>query len=262
MERAFHTILQTREGGVLTVTLNRPDRRNAIGPAMVNELLYALEDAHRDDEVRVIVLTGAGKAFCAGGDFGQMSSGGVEGERELPPKGDYHDLLLAMLRTEKPIVARVNGHALGGGLGVVAACTFAVASTAASLGTPEVKVGLFPFMIMAVLERVMTRRRLIEMMVLGERMTAEAAMEAGLVNMAVTPEELDGAVSRYVEGVLRASPSTLRLGLRAVRDGEQMELEPRLEMLAGRLVECLATEDAQEGLMAFLQKREPVWKGR
>ena len=261
-QRKYHTLLVSADGGILTLTFNRPERRNAIGPLMVNELLYALEDAQASDDVRAIVLTGAGHAFCAGGDFGQMSGSGVEGAHELPPKGDYHDLLLAMVACEKPIIARVNGHALGGGVGIVAACTFAVASDQAKLGTPEIKVGLFPFMIMTVLERVMTRRRLVEMMVFGQKFTGPAAVEAGLVNKVVAPEELDAAVAEYTGGVLAASPSTLRLGLRAMHDTEGLDMPERLKILSGRLVECLSTEDAQEGLMAFFQKRDPVWKGR
>ncbi len=261
-ERKYHTLLVAEERGIVTLTFNRPERRNAIGPLMANELLYALEDAQESDDVRAIVLTGAGKAFCAGGDFGQMSGGGVEGEQELPSKGDYHHLLLALVGCEKPIIAKVNGHALGGGIGIVAACTFAVASDEAKLGTPEIKVGLFPFMILAVLERIMTRRRLIEMMVFGEKLTGQAAVEAGLVNKVVPLEELDAAVAHYTDGVLAASPSTLKLGLRAMRDTEGLPLPKKLEKLSGRLLECLATEDAQEGLMAFFQKRDPVWKGR
>src|SRR5690606_23087994 len=121
--------------GALWITLNRPDKRNAIGPQMVNELLWALSDAGQDASVRSIVLTGAGNAFCAGGDFSQMT-GGADAS-ELPPKGDYKDLLLALWRPEKPVISRVNGHAMGGGLGIVAASTFAIASTDAKLGTPE-----------------------------------------------------------------------------------------------------------------------------
>ena len=139
-------------GPRLTLTLHYPERRNAIGPQMVGELLLALELAATDASVRVIVITGDGKSFCAGGDFAQMSGGAGGGEaREV--HGDYSELLLRMWRTEKPIVARVNGHALGGGLGIVAASTLAVAADTALLGTPEVEVGLFPMMIMAVLAR-------------------------------------------------------------------------------------------------------------
>ena len=259
-QRTYETILVTLGDGVATVTLNRPERRNAIGPAMVNELLYALEDAHRAESVRSIVITGAGQAFSAGGDFSHMSGG--SDAPKLPPKGDYKDLLLALWRTTKPVIARVNGHALGGGLGLVAASTFAVASTDAKLGTPEINVGLFPFMILAVLERVMSRRRLVEMLLSGGRLTAEEAAAAGLVNRAVKPSELDDAVAGYTRMVGSKSPLTVRLGLEALRDSDELSLDEKLPLLSDRLIQCLGTEDAREGLTAFFQKREPQWTGR
>jgi enoyl-CoA hydratase/carnithine racemase len=248
------------DAGCLTLTLNRPEKRNAIGSQMVNELLWALADAHADEAVRSIVLTGAGKTFCAGGDFAQMTGG--ESADQLPLKGDYKDLLLALWRTTKPVIARVNGHALGGGLGLVAASTFAVASTDAQLGTPEINVGLFPFMIMAVLGRVMPRRRLVEMMLSGERLSAEQAAAVGLLNKAVPPGELDAEVRRIATQIAAKSPSTIRLGLEALRDTEELSIDDKLPMLSARLGACLATDDAREGLMAFLEKREPKWSGR
>jgi enoyl-CoA hydratase/carnithine racemase len=259
-DRTYQTLLVEARGPVAWVTLNRPERRNAIGTAMVNELLYVLEDVDQDDTLRCTVLTGAGRAFCAGGDFSQMTSG--SSDEALPPKGDYQALLLAMWRTEKPIVARVNGHAMGGGLGLVAASTFAVASREAKLGTPEVNVGLFPFMILAVLERLMGRRRLVKMLTLGERLTADEAALAGLVNDAVDDGALDDAVAALTGAICDKSPMTLRLGLRAMADVDAMTLEEKLPVLGQRLVECLGTEDAREGLAAFLQKRRPDWKGR
>lgn len=258
--RPYRTIQVACHAGVATLTLNRPDRRNAIGPQMVSELLYALEDAGDDDDVLCIVLTGAGKAFCAGGDFSQMTGGSEDGE--LPLKGDYRDLLLALWRTSKPVVARVNGHAMGGGLGLVAASTFAIASTEAKLGTPEIDVGLFPFMILAVLERVMGRRALVEMMLFGERLSAEQAEQAGLINRAVAPEALDGAVRAVTDRIASKSPSTIRLGLQAMADTEELTLERKLPILSERLGQCLATDDAREGLTAFLEKRPPKWTGK
>jgi enoyl-CoA hydratase/carnithine racemase len=261
MGRVYAKIRVARSGGVETITLNAPERRNAIGPQMTNELLWALDDAGGAEDVRVVVVTGAGKAFCAGGDFQQMTGAGPEGEA-LPHKGDYADLLLAATRFEKPIVAKVNGHALGGGLGIVAACTFAIASSEAQLGTPEIQVGLFPMMIMAVLARLVPRRRLLKMMLLGEKLGAEEAARLGLVSEAVPPGELDAAVEKLVAALLEKSPMTMRLGLRAFSAQDDMDLAAALPMLRERLAECLGTEDAREGLTAFLEKRAPKWTGR
>ena len=258
--RPYAKIRVARSGGVETVTLNVPERRNAIGPQMTNELLWALDDASRADDVRAVVLTGAGKAFCAGGDFQQMTAG-ADGEA-LAPKGDYADLLLAMTRFEKPIVAKVNGHAMGGGLGLVAASTFALAGSDAQLGTPEIEVGLFPMMIMAVLARLVPRRRLLQMMLLGEKLSAEEGVRLGLLNESAAAPELDAKVDGLVQALVAKSPMTLKLGLRAFAAQDDLDLATALPMLRGRLAECLSTEDAREGLTAFLEKRAPVWSGR
>ena len=258
IERAYSRIHAAAAGGVVTLTLHNPARRNAIGPGMVNDLLHALDDAAADDEARVVVITGAGAVFCTGGDFAQMA-GTAEA---LPHKGDYADLLLAMTRSPKPIVARVNGHALGGGLGLVAAAHFAVAARGAKLGTPEIDVGLFPMMIMAVLQRVMTRRKLLEMMLFGERLDADEAAAAGLVNRAVDPAELDGAVQQITGVLLSKSPVTVRLGLSAFAAQDDLDLETALPLLRERLAGCLATDDAREGVAAFLEKRRPHWSGK
>jgi enoyl-CoA hydratase/carnithine racemase len=163
---------------------------------------------------------------------------------------------------KKPLVARVNGHALGGGLGLVAASHFAVAARGAKLGTPEVNVGLFPMMIMAVLQRVVQRRRLLEMMLLGELLSADQAAGMGLVSRAVDPAELDAAVEQITDALLTKSPSTLRLGLDAFAAQDDLDLEEALPLLRERLAGCLATDDAREGLMAFLEKRRPNWTGK
>lgn len=259
MQRPFSKIRIQDDKGIRIVTLFNPERRNAIGPQMISELLYALEDAHADAGVRVLVLTGEGTAFCAGGDFGQMSGG--DGE-QLPPKGDYADLLLAMVRAEKPIIARVNGHAMGGGLGLVAASTFAIAETNAKLGTPEVDVGLFPMMIMAVLARLVPRRALLDMMLLGKKLTAVEAQALGIVNAVHPAADLDAAVTRIADALAAKSPSTLAHGLRAFAKQDDMALADALPWLRDRLADVLGTEDAKEGLSAFLEKRAPVWKGK
>ena len=258
--REYGKIKVARDAGVETITLSYPERRNAIGPRMSNELLWALEDARAAADVHAIVLTGEGKSFCSGGDFAEMTSGAAEST--LAHKGDYADLLLALAKSEKPVVARVNGHAMGGGLGLVAASTFAVASTEAKLGTPEIDVGLFPMMIMAVLARHVPRRRLLEMMVFGEKLDAEEAARLGLVSRAVPPAELDAAVKRMTDTIGSKSPSTVRLGLRAFAAQDDLDLEAALPLLRARLAEVLSTDDAREGLMAFLEKRPPRWSGK
>lgn len=258
--RSFAMLDVAREGGVLRVTLKNPARKNAIGPVMVNELLWALADAAEDSAVRSVVLTGADDAFCAGGDFAQMT--GNAGVSELPSRGDYADLLLAMVRSPKPIVARVNGHAMGGGLGLVAASHFAVAVRGAKLGTPEINVGLFPMMIMAVLARVIPRRRLLEMMLLGERLEADEAASIGLVGRAVDASDLDASVARITDVVAAKSPVAIRLGLEAFAAQDDLDLATALPLLRERLAGVLATDDAREGLMAFLEKRSPQWTGK
>ncbi len=260
MSRSFSKI-RVAEGTVTRVTLYNPERRNAIGPQMTNELLWALDDAAKSDAVRVVVITGEGKAFCAGGDFAQMT-GGASDAVELPHKGDYADLLLAMVRYEKPIVSRVNGAAMGGGLGIVAASHFAIAQTDAKLGTPEVDVGLFPFMIAAVLARLVPRRALLEMMLRGQKLEAAEAQRLGIVSRVVSPESLDTEVDSLCADLASRSPTATRLGLRAFAAQDDLALDAALPMLRDKLAEALGTEDAREGLTAFLQKRKPEWTGR
>ncbi|HEX3769243.1 MAG TPA: enoyl-CoA hydratase-related protein [Polyangiaceae bacterium] len=255
--RAYERVRVAAGEGIATITLANPQRRNALGPQMISELLWALEDARADEAVRAIVLTGEGKAFCAGGDFTSAPDASA-----LPSKGDFVDLLLALYRSDKPVVARVNGDAMGGGLGLVAASTLAVAASTARLGTPEIDLGLFPMMIMAVLARHVPRRRLTEMMLLGQRFDAAEAARLGLVNRAVAPEALDAEVAAITSALAGKSASTVRLGLRAFAAQDDLELERALPFLRDRLAEVLATEDAREGLMAFVEKRAPAWKGR
>jgi enoyl-CoA hydratase/carnithine racemase len=260
VSHAYSTLLISDAGQARTITLNNPARKNAIGPVMVNELLWALSEAAEEASVRSVVITGAGDAFCAGGDFGQMTGGA--GAAELPPKGDYADLLLALVNSTKPVVARVNGHAMGGGLGLVAASHFAIGVRGAKLGTPEINVGLFPMMIMAVLQRVMPRRRLVSMMLLGERMEADEAAACGLLGKAVDAADLDASVKQVTDAIASKSPVATRLGLEALAAQDDLDLETALPLLRDRLAGVLATDDAREGLMAFLEKRQPKWAGR
>lgn len=258
--RAYEAICVETRDGVCTVTLNIPARKNPLGPLMVNELLWALDDAKEDADVRAIVLTGAGNAFSAGGDLKQL--GGDGAENRLAPKGDYVDLLLRFRSLGKATVARVPGYAMGGGLGLVACCDFAVACESAQLGTPEIRRGLFPMMIMAVLQRVVPRRQLMNMMLLGERMTAAQALEVGLLSHVVPDEELDDKVLELATQLAKQSPTAMRMGLAAFHHQADLTLDEALPHLRDQLFAILGTEDAREGLSAFFQKREAVWTGK
>jgi len=258
--RTYRTILLASSAGVATITMNKPERKNPLGPEMVNELCWALSDARDDESVRVVVLTGAGKAFSAGGDLKQMGSDG-EGE-VLPPKGEYSDLLLMLTQLGKPTVARIPGVAMGGGLGMVSACDFAIAADTAVFGTPEIKRGLFPMMIMAVLRRVVSRRKLLEMMLLGEKIDAASAERLELVTRVVPEVDLDRAVEELTAKLAAQSPTAMRLGLAAWNAQADLDLATALPVLQARLYEILGTDDAREGLMAFAEKREPKWTGR
>jgi enoyl-CoA hydratase/carnithine racemase len=260
VDRTFRTVrVETREH-VRTITLHRPERKNAIGPEMANELIWALDDARDDPQVRVIVLAGAGTAFCAGGDLGGMSEGAPESR--LDARGDFSDLLLRFPTLGKPTVARVHGPAMGGGVGLVASCTFAVGAESATLGTPEIKRGLFPFMILAPLARVVPRRKLLELLLLGEKLTAREALAVGLLSHVVPDAELDVAVSDLAARLAAQSPTAMRMGLLAFHAHAEQDMATALPRLRDELYAILGTEDAREGLAAFLQKRQPRWTGR
>jgi enoyl-CoA hydratase/carnithine racemase len=258
MPRTFRTLLYTVDAHVATITMNRPERKNAIGPEMANELVWALDDARDDVGVRVVVLTGAGDAFSAGGDLGGMSSGGGE---SLATKGDFADLLTRLTSMGKPIIARVPGPAMGGGCGIVASCTFAVAKESAVLGTPEIKRGLFPFMILAPLSRVVRRRELLELLLLGEKISAKRALELGILSHVVPDAELDTAVAALAKKLAAQSPTAMRMGLRAFHTYAEVPMTEAIPKLREELAAILGTADAREGLTAFLEKREPHWTG-
>lgn len=260
--RGWRTIRLDVAGPVATITMNKPERKNPLGPEMVNELAIALDDARDDAAVRAIVITGAGAAFSAGGDLKQ-TSGGADGAGEpLPHRGDYVDLLMRFTALGKPTIARIPGVAMGGGLGIVASCDFAIACESAVLGTPEIQRGLFPMMIMAVLRRVVSRRRLMEMMLLGEKLSARDAERIELVSKVVPDAELDAAVATLAGKLAAQSPTAMRMGLAAFHAQADRDLAASLPMLRDQLVAILGTEDAREGLMAFLEKRAPTWTGR
>ncbi len=244
-----------------TVTIDDPDRRNALTNDAMAEMDRALVEACSDPDVRVIVITGAGdRVFSAGGDLsGGFVDAPLAGHGE---RGALADLIRRMRRCPKPVVARVNGHALGGGLGVVAGCDMAIASRHAVFGTPEIAVGLWPMMITAVLRPLVPRRPLLEMMMLGRRFGAGEATDLGIINRVVEQEELDAAIDEVVASLASQSPAALGLGKAAFYAVEDMDLDTALDHLHVGLTAISTTEDAAEGVKAFLEKRDPNWRGR
>ncbi len=255
-------ILTACAGGVRTLTLNRPDRRNALSPELIEALLAALAEARDDPETRVVVLTGAGgKAFCAGGDLGsQLGGGGFVATHE--GRGRFADLVEALLALGKPTIARVDGACMGGGLGLMLACDLAIASTTATFGTPEIKVGLFPMMIMTLIFRNMGRKAAMEMMLTGDKLSAAEARELGLLNRVVEPAELDQAVAELAGKVAAYSPAVLKLGRDAVYATMDMPLKDALRYLHSQLSLNTLLEDCAIGVKAFLTRTKPVWRGR
>ncbi|MDP8959452.1 MAG: enoyl-CoA hydratase-related protein [Actinomycetota bacterium] len=244
-----------------TLTIDDPVRSNPLSIEDMEALREGFRQAVGDPEVRVIVLTGAGeRAFSAGGD---LKAGFVdEPAAGHAGRGALADLFRAMRRGGKPTVARVNGHALAGGFGLAAACDVVVAVKEARFGTPEVNVGLWPMMITAVLQRCMPHKAALELMMTGRLITAHEARDLGLVTKVVPAQELDAAVDEVVETLAAKSAVTLRLGRDTFYRVQDLDFDEALDVLQAGLTEVAMTEDAEEGVRAFLEKRPPQWRGR
>jgi enoyl-CoA hydratase/carnithine racemase len=248
--------------GVATVTLNNPEKRNMLSAQMLTELVAAMRRARDAEEVRAVVLTGAGeKVFCAGADLG-----GFAADVPLVQKHFGSDLFLEffrlMPRLGKPSLCAVNGHVLAGGMGLALSCDLVIAKQGASFGTPEINVGAFPYMIMAIIYRNVPRKKVNEMMLLGERLSAEQAVEFGLANRVVPVAEFDAAVADWAAKLASKSPVLMRIGHDAMYRQQDMAVDDALDYLRSQLSLTFSTEDIVEGVSAFFEKREPEWKGR
>ncbi len=248
--------------GVATVTLNNPEKRNMLSGQMLAELVDAMKRARDDGDARAVVLTGAGdKVFCAGADLG-----GFAADVPLVAKHFATDLFLEffrlMPRLGKPSLCAANGHVLAGGMGLALSCDLLIAKEGATFGTPEINVGAFPYMIMAIIYRNVPRKKVNEMMLLGERLSAEQAVEYGLANRVVPAAEFDAAVAEWATKLASKSPVLMRLGHDAMYRQQDMAVDDALEYLRSQLSLTFSTEDIVEGVSAFFEKREPQWKGR
>ncbi len=249
--------------GVATITLDQPDTRNALSHELLEELIGAFEEARDDDAVRCAVLTSShDRVFSSGANLG-----GFAADVPLVRKHfDFTPLLPRLFELvagfPKPTLCAANGHVLAGALGIALACDLVVAREDAQFGTPEIDVGAFPFMIMALIYRNVPRKRTNELLLLGERLSAHEAREAGIVNRVVAAEDFDAAVADWAAKLASKSPAIMRLGKEAMFRQQDMALADALEYLRAQLALALSTEDIVEGVTAFFEKREPRWKGR
>jgi enoyl-CoA hydratase/carnithine racemase len=258
----YEQLLYEESDGVATVTLNRPEQRNALSTQLLEELVDAMRRVRDSEQVRAVVLTGAGeKVFCAGADLGGFGS-----DAALIEKHFSSDLFLEffriMPRLGKPSLCAANGHVLAGGMGLALSCDLLIAKEGITFSTPEINVGAFPYMIMAVIYRNVPRKKVNEMMLLGERIDAEQAVEFGLANKVVPAADFEAAVEGWARKLASKSPVLMRLGHDAMYRQQDMALDDALEFLRSQLSLTFSTEDILEGTSAFFEKREPQWKGR
>jgi len=257
----YENILYEVDGGIATITLNQPDKRNALSYPMLDDLVKAFDTARTDDDVKVVVLTGAGKVFSAGGDISGFAAD-VPLAHKHYASTRFLQVFRAIAELGKPTICKANGHVVAGGLGIALACDLVVSSDEAKFSTPEINIGLFPFMIMAIIYRNVPRKKANEMLLLGERLTADEALEYGLINRVVPHGELDAFVYDWAGRLAAKAPVVMRLGHDSMVNQQDLPYFSALEYLHTQLTVTLGTEDAVEGAMAFFEKREPQWKGR
>ena len=250
------------ESGVATITLDEPDNRNALTDALLGELVEALKAARDDEAVRCVVLTSSHETmFSSGGDLQAFGSDAPLVHKHLGNER-FPEVFRLLGQLGKPSLCAANGHVLAGSLGLALACDLIVAKEGATFGTPEINVGVFPFMILALIGRSVPRKKATEMLLLGERFDAHEAAAMGLVNIVVAEEDFDEAVRDWAERLASKSPLLMGLGKDALYRQQDMAFDDALEYLRAQLTIALATEDAHEGVRAFFDKRDPHWTGR
>jgi enoyl-CoA hydratase len=259
----YETILyDVRDDGVATVTLNTPDNRNALSNRMLVELTEAYVAAAGDERVRCVVLTSSHeKIFSAGGSLDGFAADVPIVQKHFATEC-FPRLFKTIMGLNKPTLCAANGHVLAGALGLALCCDLIVAKDTARFGTPEINVGVFPFMIMALIYRNVPRKKTNELLLLGEQISAEQAREAGIVNRVAPAQEFDALVEEWASRLAAKSPVLMRLGKEAMYRQLDMPFEDALDFLRSQLSIAFTTEDLQEGVKAFFEKREPQWSGR
>jgi enoyl-CoA hydratase/carnithine racemase len=255
------SVITEKRGQAFWITINRPEKRNALNADVIAGLASGYRAAHADPDVRVIVLTGAGdKAFCAGADLANNSAAfAMDFSR---PNGEYADLLRLSQAATKPSIARVGGVCMAGGMGLLCITDMAVAADNAIFGLPEVKIGLFPMQVLSLLQSIAPPRLVNEWALTGEPFDARSAQAAGLLNYVVPAAELDAKVEWLVNRTADKSPTALRRGKYAMRAIASMSFDESIAYTESQIAIMAMTEDAKEGLKAFAEKRKPVWPGK
>ena len=260
MTDALAPVLHEKRGSAFWITINRPDKRNAINAEVIAGIRAGYREAHADPEMRAIVLTAAGgKAFCAGGDLQPGKGFAFDLSR---PNIDYADLMREAQKATLPTVARINGACMAGGMGLLCMTDFAIAADHVLFGLPEVKVGLFPMQVMSLLQNLAPRRKVREWALSGEPFDAVEAQAAGLLNHVVPAAELDTKVEWLLSRVVDKSPTGIRRGKYAMRAIEAMSFEQAIAYTESQIALLAMTEDAKEGMAAFNEKRKPAWTVR
>ena len=254
-------VLVVADGHVATVTLNRPEQRNPLSAVMLRDLAAAFQWCRDESDVRVVILTGAGRVFCAGADLSSFD-GEMSGLERYRSRDLFVDLFILMAELGKPIVGRINGHALAGGLGLACSCDILVSVDTATFGTPEINVGIWPMMIQAILSHSIPRKVLLEMEMLGNRWTATQLQSLGVINRVVAHDQLDPTVKEITEQLAKKSPVAMRLGRDSFYRQQDMDFRAALHYLHGQFLLVSQTEDSREGIKAFFEKREPDFKGK
>jgi enoyl-CoA hydratase/carnithine racemase len=245
---------------VLWLTINREARRNAMSHTVLAEMQLAIDAAQTNREILAIVITGTGtKAFCAGADLQSAQAFTTD---YSDPTGHLARLLRSAKASHIPLIARVNGACMAGGMGLLAMCDMAVSTPEAVFGLPEVKVGVFPAQVLAVLQHVIPKRQLVEMCLTGEPISAAQALDIGLINHVSSDEGLDAKLQWLLERLLDKSPAAIRRGIYTMKKIEAMSFEEAMSFTESQIALFTLTEDAKEGQKAFQEKRKPVWTGR
>ena len=259
--QTFAHLLVQESNHLLTLTLNRPEKKNALNPVLFKELAYALNYAHYKRDVWAVLIAAKGDVFCAGADLKAFALGSETTPSTIPDPTDELVIGDVFNSLHKPCIAQVHAPVYAGGFLIICGCTHVIASSNATFSLPEVKRGLFPFQVMQSMLQIMPPRTVLDFCMRAKTIHAQEAEKIGLISKTVEPQNLNQEVQQLVDELFQYSPSAIRLGLEAFDKLKTIPESERQSFLKGMLGECIQTQDAAEGITAFIEKRKPIWKG-